>query len=93
MPGTAQLPSEEPFEFTVGPSNGFLPRHPPLDRLPSEFAALESLLNRMPVVLDNGQAGYVGALSGNGYDGGMGMGMARCAGSDRDDQCVAIVVV
>ncbi|RKP27485.1 hypothetical protein SYNPS1DRAFT_32442 [Syncephalis pseudoplumigaleata] len=52
--------------FVVGVANGFLPREDPLAQLPQEYAALESLLQRMsiqqpdgspPGLLANGQFG------------------------------------
>eukprot|EP00128_Syssomonas_multiformis_P016889 Colp12_sorted_trinity150504_noHs@4129 len=46
-------------QFEVTPKNGFLPRREPLKKLPERFAKLEDLLNRMPVVLDNGKPGLL----------------------------------
>ena len=43
--------SETP-QFIVSPKNGFLPRKDPIEKLPKEFAALESLLQRMPLYLE-----------------------------------------
>lgn len=46
-------------QFTVGNSNGFLPREPPLEVLPSQFDKLESLLQRMPIKCDDGSEGLL----------------------------------
>ncbi|KAI8093285.1 uncharacterized protein BX664DRAFT_329380 [Halteromyces radiatus] len=45
--------------FTVGTPNGFLPRQDPLVTLPDEFKRLESLLQRMPIQLLDGQPGLL----------------------------------
>ena len=45
--------------FTVGGHNGFLPRQEPLAELPEEFSALESLLQRMPLQLLDGNPGLL----------------------------------
>lgn len=45
--------------FTVGTPNGFLPRQDPLAVLPDEFKRLESLLQRMPLQLLDGQPGLL----------------------------------
>lgn len=45
--------------FTVGTPNGFLPRQDPLAVLPDEFQRLESLLQRMPLQLLDGQPGLL----------------------------------
>ncbi|KAI8335973.1 hypothetical protein BC941DRAFT_429920 [Chlamydoabsidia padenii] len=45
--------------FTVGAHNGFLPRQDPLTVLPDEFKRLESLLQRMPLQLLDGQPGLL----------------------------------
>lgn len=57
--------NNEPFEFTVGVENGFLPRHDPLAELPPKFKELESILQRMPVTLPGGKKGLL-------YDGRLG---------------------
>ncbi len=41
-------------QFIVGTQNGFLPVSDPLVELPARFAALESLLQRMPIHLKTG---------------------------------------
>ncbi|KAI8811729.1 hypothetical protein BJ742DRAFT_795266 [Cladochytrium replicatum] len=46
-------------QFFVTPANGFLPRQDPLEKLPDSFAALESLLNRMPIDLPDGSHGLL----------------------------------
>jgi indoleamine 2,3-dioxygenase len=43
----------------VGTANGFLPREPPLEELPQQFAALESLLQRMPIKTRDGGEGLL----------------------------------
>lgn len=43
----------------VGVENGFLPRQDPLPALPERFKELESLLQRMPIVMANGQPGLL----------------------------------
>lgn len=45
--------------FSVGSSNGFLPRQEPLSELPQEFSKLESLLQRMPMQLLDGTPGLL----------------------------------
>ncbi|KAI7895507.1 uncharacterized protein EV154DRAFT_457604 [Mucor mucedo] len=45
--------------FSVGTSNGFLPRQEPLAELPQEFNRLESLLQRMPMQLLDGTPGLL----------------------------------
>ncbi|ORX49862.1 hypothetical protein DM01DRAFT_1409315 [Hesseltinella vesiculosa] len=45
--------------FMVGTPNGFLPRQDPLAELPQEFNRLESLLQRMPIQLLDGQPGLL----------------------------------
>ncbi|CEO98042.1 hypothetical protein PBRA_006156 [Plasmodiophora brassicae] len=46
-------------QFMVGVENGFLPRQDPLPALPERFKELESLLQRMPIVMANGQPGLL----------------------------------
>ncbi|KAK9765080.1 hypothetical protein K7432_006886 [Basidiobolus ranarum] len=46
-------------QFIVTPKNGFLPREDPLEKLPSEFKELESLLDRMPLKLADGSDGLL----------------------------------
>ncbi|KAF2502142.1 indoleamine 2,3-dioxygenase gamma type [Lophium mytilinum] len=50
--------------FMVSTSRGFLPRADPIVHLPTEFAPLESLLTRMPIVTASGSPGLLatGAL-------------------------------
>jgi len=45
--------------FMVSKARGFLPRMDPVVQLPPEFAALESLLSRMPVSTLSGEAGLL----------------------------------
>lgn len=45
--------------FDVGAHHGFLPAHLPLEQLPERYAALQALLNAMPVVLSDGQPGLL----------------------------------
>jgi len=61
----ASASGSDPHEFTVTYDNGFLPLHEPLARLPAPFAALDSILDRMPVDLDGGKHGLL-------YDGRLG---------------------
>ncbi|TPX58786.1 hypothetical protein PhCBS80983_g02902 [Powellomyces hirtus] len=52
--------SATPSEFTITPRNGFLPLHDPLTTLPPRYAALESLLTRMPLTrMDTHQPGLL----------------------------------
>jgi indoleamine 2,3-dioxygenase len=46
--------------FMVSTSRGFLPRQEPIVELPREFAALESLLQRMPIKTLSGETGLLG---------------------------------
>lgn len=46
-------------QFVVGFQNGFLPRQAPLSKLPSEFQALEDLLQNMPLTLKSGKPGLL----------------------------------
>jgi len=46
-------------QFMVGPENGFLPRQLPLERLPSEFEAMELLLQDMPINKADGTLGLL----------------------------------
>ncbi|KAJ3204517.1 hypothetical protein HDU67_009456 [Dinochytrium kinnereticum] len=54
-------PADDPLlpQFIVGTKNGFLPRQDPLVRLPEEFGALESLLDRMTVLREDGGRGLL----------------------------------
>ncbi|KAJ3268867.1 hypothetical protein HDU76_011361, partial [Blyttiomyces sp. JEL0837] len=54
-------PSDDPSlpQFVVGTRNGFLPRQDPLARLPDRFGELESLLERMPLILEDGTPGLL----------------------------------
>ena len=45
--------------FMVSTTRGFLPRADPVVTLPSEFDALESILQRMPVKTASGEAGLL----------------------------------
>jgi indoleamine 2,3-dioxygenase len=45
--------------FMVSTTRGFLPRQEPIVELPKEFAALESLLQRMPIKTLSGQPGLL----------------------------------
>ncbi|KAI9281126.1 hypothetical protein BY458DRAFT_487128 [Sporodiniella umbellata] len=58
LSASQQLDKQEPM-FLVGKRNGFLPRQDPLVRLPLEFERLESLLQRMPTRLPNGNPGLL----------------------------------
>ena len=57
------LPKDHPSSnlppFVIGFQNGFLPRQEPLIKLPSDFDALENLLDAMPVMLKNGKPGLL----------------------------------
>ena len=45
--------------FTVSTTRGFLPRQEPITELPSEFSAVDTLLNRMPVKTLSGAPGLL----------------------------------
>jgi len=45
--------------FMVSTTRGFLPRSDPIVALPSEFAALESILTRMPIKTASGEPGLL----------------------------------
>jgi indoleamine 2,3-dioxygenase len=45
--------------FMVSTTRGFLPRQEPIVELPKEFAALESLLQRMPIKTLSGEPGLL----------------------------------
>ncbi|KAL2157367.1 hypothetical protein VTH06DRAFT_6185, partial [Thermothelomyces fergusii] len=45
--------------FMVSTTRGFLPRMDPIETLPAEFAALESILRRMPVRTQSGEPGLL----------------------------------
>lgn len=49
--------------FMVSTTRGFLPRQEPVVKLPAEFDALESLLNRMPVKTLSGETGLLGTFT------------------------------
>lgn len=49
--------------FMVSTTRGFLPRQEPVVELPKEFAALESLLQRMPVKTLSGEQGLLGKFT------------------------------
>ncbi|KAI9503112.1 hypothetical protein BX070DRAFT_182831, partial [Coemansia spiralis] len=46
-------------EFTVSPKTGFLPRHDPLQVLPSYFEKLEEILDEMPIYKGDGTYGLL----------------------------------
>lgn len=46
--------------FDVSAAHGFLPAVSPLIQLPDTYLALQDLLDKMPVVLSNGEPGYLG---------------------------------
>ena len=48
-----------PPQFMVREENGFLPRELPMEVLPEQFAALESLLQRMPIKTREGKEGLL----------------------------------
>ncbi|OZJ03285.1 hypothetical protein BZG36_03738 [Bifiguratus adelaidae] len=57
---TAQSPQDDRMpSFMVGETNGFLPRQAPLVELPNRFHKLEYLLQRMPLVMANGEEGLL----------------------------------
>jgi indoleamine 2,3-dioxygenase len=45
--------------FNVSAAHGFLPELPPLVTLPPTYEALQSVLDKMPVQLSNGEPGYL----------------------------------
>ena len=45
--------------FNVGSVNGFLPQHRPLQVLPATYAALQDILDKMPVQLSENEFGYL----------------------------------
>jgi len=45
--------------FNVSPAHGFLPSRMPLAKLPDHYAALQYLLDQMPVQLGEGEHGYL----------------------------------
>lgn len=49
--------------FMVSTTRGFLPRQNPIVELPEEFAAVESLLQRMPVKLLSGEPGLLASFT------------------------------
>jgi indoleamine 2,3-dioxygenase len=57
MPENHSLPA-----FMVSTQRGFLPRADPIVSLPSEFAQLESLLDRMPVKTASGAPGLLASF-------------------------------
>jgi indoleamine 2,3-dioxygenase len=57
---SAQWQNPYPMDqFFVAPENGFLPREAPLIQLPSEYATLERLLQRMSLEQPDGSAGLL----------------------------------
>jgi indoleamine 2,3-dioxygenase len=49
--------------FMVSTTRGFLPRQEPVVKLPPEFAALESILGRMPVKTLSGEPGLLASFT------------------------------
>lgn len=49
--------------FMVSTTRGFLPRQEPVAKLPDEFAAVESLLSRMPVKTLAGEPGLLATFT------------------------------
>jgi indoleamine 2,3-dioxygenase len=49
--------------FMVSMTRGFLPRQEPVFKLPPEFAALESILGRMPVKTLSGEPGLLASFT------------------------------
>lgn len=49
--------------FMVSTTRGFLPRQEPLEKLPAEFAAVESLLHRMPIKTLSGDSGLLATFT------------------------------
>jgi indoleamine 2,3-dioxygenase len=49
--------------FMVSTTRGFLPRQEPVTKLPDEFAAVESLLTRMPVKTLSGEPGLLATFT------------------------------
>lgn len=49
--------------FMVSTTRGFLPRADPVVELPKEFAALESLLQRMPIKTLSGEPGLLASFT------------------------------
>ena len=45
--------------FDVGSKFGFLPKNPPLVKLPERYLGLQKLLDNMPVNLEYGSIGYL----------------------------------
>lgn len=57
---TDPLPSDTSMPpFMVSTTRGFLPRADPMTSLPAEFAAVDSLLARMPIVTGTGAPGLL----------------------------------
>lgn len=54
--------SESVDPFTISSSSGFLPLRPPLTTLPVEFEALAKILNDMPIVKEDGEAGLLASF-------------------------------
>ncbi len=46
--------------FAVNAQNGFLPQTPPLLQLPESYAALQQIIDDMPIVKDDGTTGLLG---------------------------------
>ena len=45
--------------FSIDPQNGFLPQKEPLATLPIKYVRLQQLIEQMPVVKSNGDAGLL----------------------------------
>ena len=50
--------------FSIDAENGFLPVKEPLQKLPQKYHELQSLLDHMPVVKDDGSSGYLSMPGG-----------------------------
>lgn len=61
---TDTLPDDHTLPaFMVSTTRGFLPRQEPVAELPAEFAAVESILNRMPVQTLLGEPGLLATFA------------------------------
>lgn len=45
--------------FAVNGKNGFLPQREPMKALPSKYEELQNIINAMPIVKDNNEAGLL----------------------------------
>jgi len=50
--------------FNVSAAHGFLPVKAPMVKLPSEYADLQAVLDKMPVVLNENEFGYLNTEDG-----------------------------